>query len=226
MRPVIAMPQTGRDEFREYMKSKYTESLARAGADWVWIELDDVGTCIEKMLTCDGLLLPGGGDIEPTLYGQERHPKCEEPHPIRDEFEWKMLEAFLPTGKPILCICRGIQMLNVVLGGTLHQHIENHSCFDDRAEGSHNISIVPGTRLAQMLPQETIWANSMHHQCADRIGENLMLAATAEDGTIEALEHKDHPFCIGVQWHPEHMSETREDQQKIFDVFVQQCKAE
>ncbi len=224
MRPVIAMPQTGTSEFREYMKSKYVASLDRAGADSLWIELEDQEACLSQMLACDALLMPGGADIAPALYGQERSELCKDPDPLRDQMEPKMLEAFLSTGKPILCICRGEQLLNVFCGGTLHQHIENHASFDTRAEGCHSITIVPGTKLAQLLPQETVWVNSLHHQCADKIGKGLIVSARAEDGTVEALELPSHPFCVAVQWHPEHLSETREDQQKLFDAFVALCR--
>ena len=221
-RPVIAMPQWGNNFLRLYMKSKYVFSLYRAGARIRWIEMGDPQIA-EKARACDGLLLPGGDDIDPGRYGTERHEKCGKSSTLRDEAEWKMLEAFLPTGKPILGICRGCQFLNVYLGGTLHQHIEDHSDFKARSRGSHNASVVPKTVLSSLLP-EKVFVNSLHHQAVDRLGKGLTVSALAEDGTVEAIELTGHPFCLALQWHPEHLSATRTDQQKIFDHFVSLCK--
>lgn len=229
MKPVIGIPQPGHDLFRQYMKSKYAASLRRAGARVQWIELDDVEKAIQKLLSCDGLLLTGGGDIEPKLYGQERSEKCGEPNALRDEYEWAMLKAFLPTRKPILGICRGVQMMNVATGGTLIQDIQGtskckHSDFPNRGRGVHGIQIVPDTMLGQILGTEQVMVNSMHHQVADRLGEGMMVSAVSEDGFVEGIELAGHPFCIGVQWHPEHMSRKHEKQQALFDAFAGACK--
>ena len=221
-RPVIAMPQWGNNLLRLYMKSKYVISLHRAGARILWIEMDDP-QLEEKVRACDGLLLPGGDDIDPSRYGAERHEKCGVSSALRDDAEWKLLDAFLPTGKPILGICRGCQFLNVYLGGTLHQHIESHSDFKSRAKGCHKAYIASGSSLSSLLPAE-VWVNSLHHQAVDVLGKGLDVTARAEDGTVEAIELTDHPFCVAVQWHPEHLSRTRPDQQKIFDHFVSLCR--
>lgn len=221
-KPVIALPQWGNSPLRLYMKSKYVFSLLRSGARIRWLSMTDPRLA-EKTAACDGLLLPGGDDIDPGYYGQPRHEKCGKSSHTRDRAEHTMLEAFLPTGKPILGICRGQQFLNVFLGGTLHQHIEYHSDFKTRADGCHNVHIAPGSKLSSLMPEE-IFVNSLHHQAADTLGRDLTVAARAEDGTVEALELTGHPFCITVQWHPEHLSSTRPDQQAIFDAFVSACK--
>lgn len=169
------------------------------------------------------LLLPGGDDIDPSRYGQSRHEKCGKSSALRDEAEWKLLDAFLPTGKPIFGICRGCQFLNVYLGGTLHQHIEGHSDFKSRARGCHNVTIRQGSHLSSLLP-ETITVNSLHHQAVDVLGKGLTVSAVSENGIVEAIELENHPFCIAVQWHPEHPSKHREDQQRIFDHFISFCK--
>lgn len=222
-KPVIAMPQWGNNLLRLYMKSKYIFSLHRAGAKIRWIKMDDPYIA-EKTRSCDGLLLPGGDDIDPSRYGAVRHEKCGVSSALRDEAEWKMLESFLPTGKPILGICRGCQFLNVYLGGTLHQHIEGHSDFKSRAKGCHTARILPDNRLSDLLPSSEVWVNSLHHQAVDVLGEGLSVCAQAEDGTVEAIELNSHPFCVAVQWHPEHLSATRNDQQKIFDHFISLCR--
>ena len=224
----IAIPIFKDGLFRKYMQCKYTASLRRAGAKAVWIETDDLGKAIQEMLTCDGLLLSGGEDVNPAFYGQTATEKCGKIVPARDHAEMKMLEAFLSTGKPILGICRGEQLMNVFFGGTLHQDIADvaTSCHDDyprKNRGNHEVSVTRGTKLAEIMGQETFLANSLHHQAVDKVAPALILAATSEDGIVEGVEHPAHPFCIGVQWHPEHMSAYSKLQRRIFDAFVDAC---
>ena len=219
----IAMPHCGNKPFRIYMTSKYIASLHRAGAKVLRIRMDDP-RLEEKVCACDGLLLPGGGDIAPERYGQPPVEKCGKPHLLRDEAEWRLLSAFLPTGKPILGICRGVQVMNVFFGGTLHQDIPNHSAFKARARGSHNITPVPGTKVSAILGSSPVFVNSMHHQAADTVPACLTVSARSEDGTVEALELEGHRFCVGLQWHPEHLSASRPDQQAIFHTFIDHCK--
>ncbi len=221
----IAIPQMGNSLFRKYMKSKYTKSLERAGAASKWIELEDIDQAIEQALACDGLLLPGGADIDPALYGQVPCPQCGKPNVLRDKAEPQILAALLETGKPILGICRGIQMLNVSLGGTLCQDIKPvqkypHSDFLHRAHTTHPVQLTPGSHLSEIFGESDIPVNSIHHQCVDLPGKGLTICATSPEGFTEGLELSDHPFCIGVQWHPEHMSAHDKKQQALFDAFV------
>lgn len=224
MRPVIAMPRLSNDPFRIYMKSKYVFSLWRAGARMRWINPENTEANRSALLSCDGLLMPGGVDIEPARYGQETDEKCGKIDLSRDAMEWWILDAFLPTGKPVLGICRGIQMLNVFQGGSLHQHIDGHSDFKSRGTGFHKVSVVPGSRLDEILQKQEITVNSLHHQVVDALGKDLIVCAASEDGYIEAVEHSAHPFCLGVQWHPEHMSRRDPLQMHIFHAFVEACK--
>ena len=228
MNPVIAIPQMGNDLFRKYMKSKYVRSLRRAGAQVRWIELTDLDKAIAEVRACDGLLLPGGADVNPRLYGHAPSEKCGKPNTLRDTGEMELLTAFLPTGKPILGICRGVQLMNVFFGGTLHQDIKdtqkcNHSDFRGKNRGNHAVTLTPGTKLAEIFGAETLIVNSLHHQAADIPGKDLSVSAISEDGFIEGLEHQTHPFCLGVQWHPEHMSHASEAQRKLFRAFVDAC---
>ncbi len=229
MKTVIAIPQMGTDLFRKYMKSKYVSSIERAGGAVRWIELDDTEKAVREALSCDGLLLPGGADIDPALYGREREEKCGKPNELRDKNEFQIFKAFAETGKPVLCICRGFQLLNTVYGGTLHQDIADikkctHSDFLKRARSVHRISIAEDTRLFSIFGKSEAGVNSLHHQAVENVGENLIPSAVSEDGFIEALELKGHPFCLGVQWHPEHMSKRDPLQQRIFDEFVKKCR--
>ena len=218
------MPRLSNDPFRIYMKSKYVFSLWRSGARVRWIGPENTEASRRALLECDGLLMPGGVDIEPARYGQKTDEKCGKIDLARDAMEWWILEAFLPTGKPVLGICRGIQTLNVFLGGTLHQHIDGHSDFKSRSKGFHKVNIIPGSRLREIVNAETLTVNSLHHQVVDSLGKGLEVCAVSEDGFVEAVVHRSHPFCLGVQWHPEHMSRTNKRQQKIFDTFVNACK--
>ena len=229
MPTVIAIPQMGTDLFRKYMKSKYIKSLQRAGATVKWIELDDAEKTVREALACDGLLLPGGADIEPSLYGREREEKCGKPNKKRDKGEFEIFSSYVKTEKPILCICRGFQLLNVFYGGTLHQDISgikkcSHSDFLKRSKSIHSVTVTEGTGLYGLFGKSEVGVNSLHHQAVETVGEGLEVSAVSEDGFVEALEIADHPFCLGVQWHPEHMSKNDSLQQKLFDEFVKRCK--
>lgn len=224
MKPVIAMPKLSNDPFRIYMKSKYVFSLWRAGARVRWIGNEHTEANRRSLLECDGLLMPGGVDIEPARYGQETDEKCGKIDLARDAAEWWMLEAFLPTKKPVLGICRGIQMLNVFQGGTLHQHIDSHSDFKSRSTGCHKVHVTPGSILEGIVNAESLTVNSLHHQALDVLGKDLAVCAVSEDGIAEAVVHTGHPFLLGVQWHPEHMSRKDPIQMRIFHAFVNACK--
>ncbi len=229
MTPVIGIPQMGHDLFRKYMKQKYVSSLTRAGAEVRWIPVEDAQAAVTAALECDGLLLPGGSDVNPRLFGQEPAEKCGKPNDLRDAAELQILDAFLPTNKPILAICRGIQVMNVYFGGTLHQDLSkiqvcNHSAFLKKNKGSHTVKLLPRTKLCKLLGDAPVKVNSLHHQAIDRLGPGLTVSAVSEDGFIEGVEVFLHPFCVGVQWHPEHMSKNDPAQQQLFDAFVAACK--
>lgn len=229
MKPVIAIPEMGGGLFRRYMKSKYVDSLARSGAEVRWISVNDPQQAAAAALECDGLLLPGGADVDPALYGSECSKGCGKSNPQRDAAELKMLESFLPTNKPIFCICRGIQLLNVFFGGTLHQDISKmqtvkHSRFRSRKKGNHEVMVKTHTKLGKIFGQIMVNVNSMHHQAIDRLGPGLTPSGVSPDGFIESVEVFLHPFCIGVQWHPEHMAAIDPMQQKLFDAFVDACR--
>ena len=222
----IAMPRMVPNQLLAEAHAKYPESLARAGAEMRWIELDDPEKAVQDALACDGLLLPGGGDIDPKFYGQERIPACGEPNLLRDAAEPKLLRAFLAADKPVLGICRGIQVMNVVLGGTLYQDIKpfEHVPHNDHWAKVHTVTVRRGTLLSRLLGQDTVLVNSQHHQAADCIAPELEIAALSEDGIVEALEKPDAHFCLGVQWHPEWLSDADPAQQGLFGAFVEACK--
>lgn len=225
MRVVIAMPRMSTDPEPTVAQSKYIESLARAGAGMRWVELNDPEQAVQDALTCDGLLLPGGGDMDPKFYGQERIPACGEPNLLRDAAEPLLLRAFLAADKPVLGICRGIQVLNAVLGGDLYQDIKpfEHLPHNDHWAKVHTVTVRRGTLLSRILGQDTVLVNSQHHQAVNRVAPGFTLAALSEDGIVEAIEKPDARFCLGVQWHPEWLSDADPAMQGLFDAFVNAC---
>lgn len=225
MRVVIAMPRMSTDPEPTAAQSKYMESLARAGAGMRWVELNDPEQAVQDALTCDGLLLPGGGDMDPKFYGQERIPTCGEPNLLRDAAEPLLLRAFLAADKPVLGICRGIQVMNAVLGGDLYQDIKpfEHLPHNGHWAKVHTVTVRRGTLLSRILGQDTVLVNSQHHQAVDRVAPGFTLAALSEDGIVEAIEKPDARFCLGVQWHPEWLSDADPAMQGLFDAFVNAC---
>ncbi|MGZ4431986.1 MAG: gamma-glutamyl-gamma-aminobutyrate hydrolase family protein [Gaiellales bacterium] len=165
---------------------------------------DDPADVVDML---DGLMLVGGDDVAPELYGDERHPRTGPRHERRDAVEFALLRCALERDLPVLAICRGIQVLNVLRGGSLVQHLEDvldqrpHR-EDDATYGQHEVITMPGTRLRQIFGERAT-VHSHHHQGIGRVGEGLVPTAYAHDGIIEGLEDPARRFCVGVLWHPD-----------------------
>jgi len=179
----------------------------------------------------DGFLLCGGGDVEPFRYGGERCARLAGLEPRRDEFELQLLSLILEADKPLLAICRGVQVLNVALGGTLICDIANdlpqaskHDYFPGfkRDLVVHDVNIEPNTLLAEMLGVNKVGTNSLHHQALSKVGEGLVVSARADDKVIEGVEMPSKRFVLGVQWHPECMPESPQ-MQHLFEAFIHAC---
>jgi gamma-glutamyl-gamma-aminobutyrate hydrolase PuuD len=183
-------------------------------------------TDISGLEGVSGLLLPGGGDIDPEWYGVERHPRTHNVSHRRDRFELSLLSAALERDMPVLAICHGMQLLNVHFGGTLEQHLADderrleHDRDRPRAEPVHEITVEPGTVLARAVGTSAP-VNSHHHQGLGIVPDELRKIAWAEDGVLEAVEVPDHTWVLGVQWHPEAMADTDRGQRAIFDAFIE-----
>ena len=181
-----------------------------------------------------GLVLTGGGDIDPALYGEKRHEKVHTVNAARDATEAALIEAARTRGMPVLAICRGIQMLNVALGGTLVQDIASqcetdiaHDEDGPRDSRTHEIAIEPGSLIAAAVGAEHVTVNSFHHQSVKKVAEGMRVTARSPDGIIEAIESTDEAWWVmAVQWHPEEMNDSPEPWDRgLFKAFARQLRA-
>jgi putative glutamine amidotransferase len=182
-----------------------------------------------------GVLLTGGGDVDPVFYHEDRHPSTDDAEPGRDEFEIDLARRAMIDNVPLLAICRGAQVLNVAAGGSLVQDIPSavdsdlrHSVNEPKNLDCHDIEILAGTKLSAVIGEHADAAcscrvNSRHHQSVGRTGSGLVVSARAADGVIEAIEKPDASFCIGVQWHPENFWESGEFR-PLFEAFVEAAR--
>jgi gamma-glutamyl-gamma-aminobutyrate hydrolase PuuD len=159
----------------------------------------------------DAVVINGGGDVAPERYGAPRHGRTNGVQERRDEFEIELVRAAADRGVPVLGVCRGIQLVNVALGGTLVQHVpeavgREHMCDDALDQRVHEVVLAPGSRLAALYGRDRLSVNSLHHQAVDRPGRGLRVTASAPDGTVEGIESEDGRI-LGVQWHPELLAE-------------------
>ena len=209
---------------RAFVYTTYVDSLRRAGAIPVLIppQPENAADVVDDL---DGILLAGGDDFDPAVYGEPRHPTVEPMDPRRQENELSLARVARERGIPTLGICLGVQVMNVAAGGTLIQHIE--SDIDHASEPSdrhrHEVAIDGGTRLARIVGERELEVNSSHHQAIKEIGDGLRVTAHAPDGIVEGLEDPRHPFYVGVQWHPEDMS-GEESASAIFGAFVEAAR--
>ncbi|HLQ71445.1 MAG TPA: gamma-glutamyl-gamma-aminobutyrate hydrolase family protein [Bacillota bacterium] len=183
--------------------------------------------------TLDGLYATGGYDIDPTLFGEEPHPGLGTIIPVRDSFEIELMKRLLELGKPILAVCRGCQILNIVAGGDMYQDIYGqiqdrdllqHQQKAPKEHGSHFVHVTKGSLLHQLTGMDVLRVNSRHHQANRKVVEPFLISGKASDGIVEAIESQAHPFALGLQWHPENMLTANDiASEKIFNGFIQAC---
>jgi putative glutamine amidotransferase len=220
-------PNTGQNQ-------SYVDAVIRAGAAPLLIPNVTDRTLLRTLYDLvDGLLLSGGGDIDPNYYGESRHEACGIPDLERDETELALIRWAIEEGKPLLAICRGIQVVNVALGGTLYQDLQAQAPEAERHDWSpgyprdyiaHSVSISPQTRLGRIVGADPLPVNSFHHQAIKHVAPELTVTARAPDQIIEAVEGKGHPFVVGVQWHPEGLAREDARAQRLFDALVKACR--
>ncbi len=212
----------------DYMKLKktYHEAIWSSGG----IPLTLSYTTDEKRLreyvdACDGFLFSGGLDINPALYGEEIKFDSVEIDTARDDFEGAIFPLVYASNKPVLGICRGIQSLNVFLGGSLYQHIDGHSQTPvPGSQPTQRVKVTEGSMLGMITSREELMINTFHHQAIKDVAECFVIDAVSDDGIIEAVHHRERDFFLAVQWHPEMYFTSDEPMQKLFAAFVEKCK--
>lgn len=225
MKPLIGVtmhPVEGKME----INNTYIDAIKRAGGIPLCVPFMDEENVDAVLDGLNAVLLIGGYDVNPLLYGQEPHPKLGMVIDARDQSEILLAKKAFERNMPLLGICRGEQVMNVAFGGTLYQDIDSqvkqvlkHTQASLRHELTHTIELLP-SKLQQIIGQDTILTNSFHHQAVDLVAPGFVMNACAKDGVIEGIEHPAHPYCIGVQWHPEGLQQD-EPSDKLFKSLIE-----
>ena len=236
MRPVIGiMTHPAKSErsggLIEFVGDHYLKSIEKAGGIPLVLPIFDDEEALERYVDmCDGFIVPGGIDVNPLSYGENPHPLLESNSIVYDDYEIHLIREIFNTSKPVLGICRGIQIINVAMGGTLYQDVSlasdgifRHYQKEESHHPSHRVSIEEDSILHNLFGSE-LYTNSFHHQSLKDVAVGLKVTARAEDGIIEAVEGTDGPFLLALQWHPECFV-TREDNVmlRIFEALVEAC---
>ena len=231
---VTATTEIIRDIPRVRVNEAYTDALAAAGLVPIVLPPIDPAVAAASLTDVAGLVLTGGEDVDPARFGEDRHPATGEAHDRRDAYELALAREAHERRIPTLAICRGLQVMNVALGGTLIQDIPSqysrdiaHDPAGRRADRVHRVTIESESRLARVVGSTSIYTNSSHHQSVHRLGPGLRVTAASEDGVVEAIEPTDGAWwMVGVQWHPEELTATAEDwDRRLFRAFGDAVRA-
>ena len=217
---------------RIYVNKDYVSSVISAGAVPLMIPMDATEENLRQTLELvDGMIFSGGHDIAPIRYGEEPHQKLQEICPERDAFDFLLYRLAKEHSLPILGICRGFQLMNVSEGGKLYQDLSlkntesfKHSQGHGPSVPTHTVKVEPGSKFYKILGKEEIRVNSFHHQAVKSTSENVAISGKALDNVVEAIELKNYPFGLGVQFHPEMLQAKEEDMKKIFSALVSAAK--
>lgn len=238
MRPVIGItPAFETISSRLFLRSNYLEAVVRAGGLPVILPLTSAEADVEELvILLHGLVLTGGGDVDPAHFGEQPHPGLKEVQPLRDWQEMKLARLALGADIPLLGICRGIQIMNVALGGSLYQDLPDqrpggieHFQMEPRTQTTHNVKVEGNSRLKRIVktqPSESLnhgagfMVNSLHHQAVKELAGGFIVSAWAPDGVIEGIEAPGHLFYVGVQWHPEDLYDIDETSRALFSALV------
>lgn len=231
MKPLIGVtPQFDQEHNRVKIETAYFKSIRDAGGVPILLPLhNNVSDLIDLVDKLDGVVFTGGPDVNPMYFNEEAIPECGTIVKERDELELPLLTIAMERKLPVLGICRGIQAMNIALGGDIYQDIKAQTNFDVRiahyqkskdSTATHKVSITQGTLLSRIVGKSEIWVNSFHHQAVRNVADGLTVAAVASDGLVEAVTKEDYPFFLAVQWHPEELFAQDEYAQKIFNEFI------
>ena len=233
MRPLIAVsPLYNGKRNLQMMPSNYLEAIELAGGAPIVLPLTKNTAALEAVLKCcSGVLFTGGHDIDPVLYGQEIIPQCGELSPVRDMVEGWILDWVLERDIPVLAICRGMQLLNVHLGGTLYQDLPvqrrrtlAHSQEPPYERTTHTVLVAKDSFLSQFTGWGPMQVNSLHHQAVERVAPGMIVDACATDGVVESIHLPGKRFVLGIQWHPEYNAGEQKASAEIFKGFVKACR--
>ncbi len=224
MKNFILLTPSYDDTISKYtLNDFYTSSIKKSGGIPLVVPYENTEFIDDMLDLASGVVLSGGGDLHSKYYNEELHPKAALINDHRDTFEIELCKKALERDMPIFCICRGTQLLNVVLGGTLHQHIEGHVKHEnDIDDVIHSATVVKGGYLDEMFENKTFTVNSIHHQAIKDVAESIEVLAYC-DNIVEAVKVKDKTFVVGVQYHPERIYDNVESK-LLFDEFIRQCE--
>lgn len=227
-KPTIGIVACGFIDNKQFVSNSYIQSIRYSGGIPLILPLVRSDRMLSEYIRlCDGFLFCGGDDITPLLFGEEPLKGNGKTNITVDLFQIRLMKNILKTNKPLFGICRGMQVLNIALGGTIYQDISQQSKTalnhmqnsPKRSDVSHRIKVKKGTILHNNIGSG-LYVNSFHHQTLNKIGKDLTISATSSDHTIEAIEIPSHPFALGVQWHPESMYRTSPEMRILFTSFV------
>ncbi|KAB8291437.1 gamma-glutamyl-gamma-aminobutyrate hydrolase family protein [Bifidobacterium avesanii] len=234
VRPVIGItPLMDIERDSYWMLPGYMTGIEEAGGLPVMLPLtSDPALLSQAAVMCDGLLFSGGHDVDPSMYGEEPIAQCGRTCPERDAMERALLDIAVNRDMPVLGVCRGLQLMNAALGGTLYQDLPtqrpkpvNHDMQPPYDEPQHRVDIVEGTPLHELLGVRSLGVNSRHHQAVRRLAQSLNVMAVSEDGLVEAAWMPGKRFVWGVQWHPEHAWRTDVASRMLLETFVKEAGA-
>ena len=232
MTPIIGLTATIDDEKRTAILSTYAEAINNAGGLAILLPYTDDESVLTKYVEiADGFLFTGGVDVDPVIYGEQIIPECGKIEKYRDEFELKLLPLVLKAKKPSMYICRGAQVINVALGGTLYQDINSqyktdiaHRQSEPKTSPSHDVNVITETPLYELVGKTRMTANSFHHQAIKDVAEGLAVMAKSDDGIIEAVWGTGDTYIRAYQWHPERLSAISDDNKILFEDFINAAK--
>lgn len=232
MKPIIGLLAEVDADKKNGLNYSYSAAIEAAGGIAVLLPYtESEATLSDYTALCDGFFFTGGADIDPKHFGEQIHPACGQIYEHRDALELSIFPLALKSGKPILGICRGLQLINVALGGTLYQDLPteyavtlSHRQTEPATAPSHGIKILKDTPLHALIGKEYMTGNSFHHQAIQTLGKGLSVTARAEDGVIEAVTYEGDSYLRAYQWHPERLCTSDADNLRLFEEFIGKCK--